>query len=139
MPKRTRPAGRSHAPRPAPDTRSPALRSAVTNGTRMFVDGDESSPWTRRFRDLVELHLDDLGPRDSLSEAQRSIVRHTTALEVQLEQIEAAMSRGEKVNLDLFQRSLNSLTRALKTLGIHRQAKSVTVTLADILREGDAA
>lgn len=47
------------------------LRSKVTNGRRVFaIGGDGNSVWTRRWKDLVEMHASDLGGADYLSEAQ---------------------------------------------------------------------
>ena len=77
---------RNVAPRPA------ALRSRVTNGRRVFaIGGDGNSAWTRRWKDLVEMHIGDLGGPDLLSEFQFSLVRRSSAIEVQCEQMEAAM------------------------------------------------
>jgi hypothetical protein len=46
--------------RNAIEQRSPAQRSAVSNGKRLFVEGDGRSPWSRRYYDLVALHVSDL-------------------------------------------------------------------------------
>jgi hypothetical protein len=47
------------APRPQ------TLKSKVTNGRRVFaIGGDGRGAWTRRWRDLVELHIADLGGSD---------------------------------------------------------------------------
>ena len=96
------------------------------------MDGDESSPWARRFRDLIELHLADLGSPDTLSEAQFSLCRRVAAMEVELERMEQRFEAGEKTSLDIYQRTSNSLTRILKTLGIERKAK--VLTLRDRMR-----
>ncbi len=74
----------------------------MTNGTKLFVDGAHEGPWARRFRDLVQLHEEDLGPHDSLSELQRSLCRRVATLEVELEQMEGKLSKGEDVDLELY-------------------------------------
>lgn len=110
-------------------------RSRVTNGRSLFADVkvDERGAWARRFVDLVELHSEDLGGADRLSEAQRSLVRRVASLEVELERLEGAMAVGESIDLDAYGRAANTVRRLLETLGIERKAKTVEVTLADIM------
>jgi hypothetical protein len=92
--------------------------SAVTSGRRLFaIDGDPLSPWSRRYRDLLAGHVSDLGGRDaSLSESQLSLIRRVSTVEVELEAMEARLSRGEDVDLDLYGRLLGHLRRAVETL-----------------------
>jgi hypothetical protein len=118
--------------------RSMRNRSAVTNGKRLFVDGDGRTPWARRWRDLVELHASDLGGIDLLSEAQLSLIKRASAIEVELEQVEGRMSLGELVDLDTFTRSAGHLRRILETLGIERRPHDVTPTLAQYLQAAHA-
>jgi hypothetical protein len=103
------------------------LRSKVTNGTKVFaIGGDGRGAWTRRWKDLNEAHVTDLGGPDGLSEAQLSLCRRCAALEVQLEQMEAKMSEGDiTVDMDLYGRLAGHLRRILETLGIERRAKPV--------------
>jgi hypothetical protein len=64
-----------------------SLRSKVTNGQRVFaIGGDGRGVWTRRWRDLYEEHVADLGGPDVLSEAERSICRRCAAIAVELPQ-----------------------------------------------------
>jgi hypothetical protein len=51
----------------------------VTNGTRAYVIGDGNSPWARRQRDLIALHLADLGGEERLSENRLSLLSSTVA------------------------------------------------------------
>jgi hypothetical protein len=51
----------SSASNPAANAKSPRLRSRVSNGKRTFVEGDGRSPWARRWRDLIEAHVADMG------------------------------------------------------------------------------
>lgn len=46
---------------------------------------------------------------------------------VALEEIEQKALLGERYSLDIYQRTSNSLTRVLKTLGIERKAKVLTI------------
>ena len=111
--------------RPVTDARPRRLRSAVTNGKRTFVDGDGNAAWTRRWRDLVTAHAHDLGGADALSEAQSSLVRRVATIEIELEQLEGRLSKGEAVDLDGYTRAASHLRRILETLGIARKMKTV--------------
>src|SRR5262249_1333219 len=101
-------------------------RSAVTNGRRLFVEGDGNSAWSRRYRDLVAGHGVDPGGSDVLSEAQISLIRRASTIELELEQLEGRLSRGEPVDLDVFTRSASHLRRIFETLGVERRAKDIT-------------
>jgi hypothetical protein len=109
----------------ATEARAPRQRSAVTNGKRAFVDGDGNAAWTRRWRDLVMAHARDLGGADALSEAQSSLVRRVATIEIELEQLEGKLSKGEAVDLDGYTRAASHLRRILETLGIARKMKTV--------------
>jgi len=100
-------------------------RSRVTSGKRKFVAGDGHSAWGRRYLDLVAGHVADLGGADLLSEAQHSLVKRASTLEVELEMMEGRLSKGEKVDLDLYGRSLNTLRRTLESIGLRRVAHTV--------------
>jgi hypothetical protein len=104
----------------------PRQRSAVTNNRRMFVEGDDRSAWSRRYRDLIFAHTSDLGGAAALSEAQRSLVRRAAGLECELEQMEGRLSQGMEVNLDAFGRAASHLRRLLEVLGVERKARDVT-------------
>lgn len=114
-------------------------RSAVSNGSRLFVEGDGNSAWSRRFRDLVGQHGDDLGGRDRLSESQRSLIRRAATIEVELEQREGELSRGVAVDLDAYARAAGHLRRLLESLGVERKARDATPTLAEYLASKKAA
>src|SRR5262245_1168505 len=110
----------------SPTRRRLRPRSAVTSGRQMFVQGDPNSAWSRRYYDLFTGHISDLGGKDACSEAQLSIARRCTTLECELERLEAALSRGEPVNLDEFGRAASHLRRLLETLGVERRPRDVT-------------
>src|SRR5688572_971457 len=80
-------------------------RSAVTNGRRVFVQGDGTSPWSRRYRDLILLHADDLGGLSVLSEAQHSLCKRAATLECELERLEGILSTGGEVDIEAYARS----------------------------------
>src|ERR1700694_1292357 len=70
------------------------IRSAVTNGTRAYVEGDGNGPWARRQRDLVALLADDAGGAEHISAAKLGLCHRTAALQTELEMLEGKMSLG---------------------------------------------
>lgn len=114
------------------------LRSATTNGNRAFVlGGDGRGAWVRRWRDLVDLHVGDLGGISACSEAQLSLCRRIATTEVELERLEARMSEGDdRVDLDVFNRLAGNLRRMFDSIGLERRARPVDgpLTLAAIER-----
>jgi hypothetical protein len=110
-------------------------RSKVTNGSHVLPGVDGRSTWARRFRDLMVLHLSDLGGEDQVSEAHKSIVRRTATLEVELERLELKFATADPAqpvdasDLDLYQRVSNTMRRHLETLGIERRTRDVTPSL----------
>jgi hypothetical protein len=105
----------------------------------LLIGGNPNSAWARRYRDLVAGHASDLGGRSELSEAELSLIRRAAALECELEAMEARMSAGDQVNLELFGRLTDRLGRTLQRVGLRRRPRDVTPTLADILAEEEAA
>jgi hypothetical protein len=122
------------------EERSPARakrpRSAVTSGRRQFVTGNPNSAWARRFHDLIQGHVSDLGGRSIMSEAQFALCKRAAGLECELEQMEGRMSQGEEISLDAYGRAASHLRRILETLGLQRRARDVGPTLGEILRRG---
>jgi hypothetical protein len=112
------------AARPASKRRT---RSRVTTGRKVFVEGDGNSRWARRYRDLIAAHCQDLGGVDLLSEAQRSLIRRASAIELELEQAEGKLSMGEAVDLDSFTRAASHLRRLFEVLGLERRARDLTL------------
>src|SRR5262249_7394326 len=107
-------------PMPEPATN----RSRITNGA--LIDGDGRSAWSRRMRDLIQLHLSDLGGVDAVSEAEKSIVRRVATLTVELERMESVFAEAGEASpdqLDLYQRVSNSMRRMLETIGLQRRTR----------------
>ena len=116
----------------------PQARARVTNGSELLPDVDGRSAWARRARDLIELHVADLGGSDAISEAERSIVRRAAVLATELERMEkdfALAGSASPASLDLYQRTANSLRRLLESVGLQRRAKDVTPSLHDYLKD----
>jgi len=116
--------------RSANTAQTPTNRSRVSNNARVLEGVDGRSTWARRYRDLLDAHVHDLGGPDNVSEAERSIIRRAAALTVELERMEAKFAqsgeRGPKADaIDLYQRTANSLRRLLESVGIKRRAKAI--------------
>jgi hypothetical protein len=98
--------------------------SQVTKGKQMFVElGDARSAWARRWADLILAHVNDLGGAEMLSETQISICRRVSAIECELEAMEARMSAGEVVDPDHYGRLAGRLCRLFELIGIKRLAR----------------
>ena len=109
-------------------------RSRISNGKALLHGVDGRSVWARRFRDLIDLHIQDGG--SDVSEAKRSIIRRASALEVELERLEAKFAlagEADAADLDLYQRASNTMRRHLESVGLERAARDVTPPLADYL------
>lgn len=108
--------------------RAPAQRSAVSNGARLFaLGGDGRGAWARRWADLVDAHISDMGGPSGLSEAQVALARRAATLAITVEQIEARLSEGDmSVDLDQLGRLIGHQRRVLETIGLRRAVKDVT-------------
>jgi hypothetical protein len=83
-------------------------------------------------RDLINLHLSDLGGDTNVSEAESSIIRRCATLTVELERLEVAFATAGEATadqLDLYQRSANSLRRLLEAVGIERRPRDIGPSL----------
>ena len=101
-------------------------RARISNGNSMFAERvDYRSIWARRFRDLVALHVDELGGPESLSECQRSMIRRVVTLEVEMERLECKFAKeggGSNRTLDRYMGMSNNLRRLFITLGLECKA-----------------
>jgi hypothetical protein len=119
--------------------KSRRVSSAVTSGRRLFVEGgDGNSAWARRYRDLVRAHEQDLSGGADLSVAQISLIRRVATIEIELEQREGMLSKGEPVDLDGYTRAASHLRRILESLGLERRQRDVSPTLEEIAAEIEA-
>jgi hypothetical protein len=107
-------------------TRAKRPRSAVTSGRKAFIAGDPNSAWARRFHDLIQGHVSDLGGRSNISEAKFALCKRAAGLECELEQMEGRLSQGDEINLDSYGRAASHLRRILESLGLERKARDVT-------------
>jgi hypothetical protein len=134
------------SPAKSPAKSPPAVnrwRSSVSNGKRLFADAmvDGRSAWARRLRDLMVLHINDLGGEEAVSAAERSIIRRVATVTTELELLEKRFALSRKGgasadDFDLYLRAANSLRRLLEAVhpGLKRVARDVT-TLSDYLNQ----
>jgi hypothetical protein len=103
-------------------------RSRITNGA-VLPDVDGRSTWVRRLKDLMTLHIVDLGGDDAISEAERSIVRRAAVLTTELERMEvrfATAGEATAAELGVYVTTANALRRLLETVGLERRSRDVT-------------
>lgn len=108
-------------------------RSAVTNGKRLFVEGDKNSAWTRRFKDVVSEICNDLGGPDLLSEAQRQLIRRAATISIECEKLEGLAVHGGEIDLDTYGMMTDRLGRCFQRLGLKRVARNITPDLRQYL------
>ncbi|MBF0678554.1 MAG: hypothetical protein IR164_06420 [Devosia sp.] len=103
-------------------------RSAVANGTRLFVEGlDGRSALARRYRDLLATFAADMG--GDPSEAQKQLIRRAASLSVWCEAVEVKLANGEDVEISQLTTATNSLRRILQDIGFERATKDVTPSI----------
>src|SRR5215510_4101302 len=74
-------------------------RSAVTNHKDLLPGLDGRSATARRFRDLVNAFIADMGGLERCSEIRLGLLRRLAATTVQAELLEARMVNGEVINI----------------------------------------
>jgi hypothetical protein len=114
-------------------------RSRISNGSAVLDNVDGRSSTARRYRDVLNELISDMG--GDPSGAQTAIARRAAALCVVCEQAEAEMVAGGVLNLAEFTTAANSLRRLLSDLGLERRAKDISPSLATYIahRSAEAA
>lgn len=112
----------------------PNERTRVTNGRNLLPGLDGRTYWARRVREVMALHISDLGDADACSEAEKSGVRRISVLAIEMEKLErrfatAAPDHISHPNLDMYQRGANTLRRLLDMTGLQRRSRDITSTL----------
>jgi len=124
--------------RPAPSGMKPVYadtaRTRVTNGRDLLPGVDGRTYWARRMRDIMALHVSDLGGVEACSEAEKSVVRRIAALTIELERLEQRFAAApadhiSHADLDLYSRMSNTLRRLLDMTGLQRRSRDITPTL----------
>ena len=103
-------------------------RSALTNGNRLFVlegNADGRSATYRRFKDVLEQILADLGGPDILSEGQRQLCRRAATLSIMAESMECDAVGNKPFDVELYGQLTDRLGRCLARLNLKRVARPV--------------
>jgi hypothetical protein len=114
--------------------RKSKARSRVSNGGDILPDVDGRSVVARRYRDIA---LAILAEQEPCTETRQQLIRRFAASAVLAEQLEAALARGEQIDIQQHALLCSTLTRLAGRIGVDRRAiKDVTPSLAEILAEG---
>jgi len=111
--------------RPKKPTALDPRKSTPTADHAVRIDGRFLLPRVAKQR-YAEICAD-LGGYDTLSHAQRSIIRRAINLEMWIESVEAQLQRGKQINdlVGLLAQSINTLLGIYRTLGIRRQPRDI--------------
>jgi hypothetical protein len=104
-------------------------RSRLSNGHALPRNVDHRSAWARRFRDLLQIHLSDLGGVDNASASEQAIARRACTLILSLEMMEmkfAMAGEASPADLEIYQRCASSMRRLLEAVGLQRRSRDVT-------------
>ena len=108
-------------------------RSAVTNHKDLLPGLDGRSATARRFRDLVNAFVADMGGLDRCSQIKLGLVRRLAATTVQAEMLEARMVNGEAIDIATLCTLASTTVRLSQRLGLERRARNVTTSLGQYL------
>ena len=114
-------------------------RSAVTNHKDLLPGLDGRSATARRFRDLVNAFVADMGGLDRCSEIKLGLLRRLAAATVQAELLEARMVNGEQIDIGQLCTLASTTVRIASRLGLERRTKPVLPTVKDYLEHVEAA
>ena len=87
-------------------------------------------------RDLISLHVSDLGGPEACSQAELSIVRRAALLTLELEVLEGKFEiegSASLKQLETYQRVAGSLRRLLESVGFQRRSRDITPTLSEYI------
>ena len=122
---------------PAIAPAKPNFSTRQGNGSALLPGVDGRSTMARRYRELVGSMSDDLG--GDLPAAKQAIVNRAATLIAWAEQAEAEFAKTGAMDVQTFTTATNALRRLLADIGLERQAKDVTPTLAEYLAKREAS
>ena len=94
---------------------------------------DGRSATARRFRDLVNAFVADMGGLDRCSEVRLGLVRCLAATTVQAEMLEARMVNGDAIDIATLCTLASTTVRLSQRLGLERRARNVTPSVGEYL------
>ena len=111
-----------------------AARSAVTNHAGLLPGLDGRTAPARRFRDLVNAFVADMGGLDRCSEVRGSgLVRRLAVTTVQAEMLEARMVNGDAIDIATLCTLASTTVRLSQRLGLERRACNIKPSLNQYL------
>jgi len=102
-------------------SRPSTTRSRITNGSRLLRGIDGRSASARRFRDLVDSFVSELGGIDKVGESEKATIRQAASLTLRCESLQADLVNGLPVDDEQMVRLANVASRLLGKLGIRRR------------------
>jgi hypothetical protein len=88
----------------------------VSNGRLLSKAVDMRSAAGRRFRHLVQSHIEDLGGAEHLTEADLGLIKQSVALQLQAERMQEDIVNGRAIDPDQLIRVSSTSKRMLETI-----------------------
>jgi len=95
----------------------------AADGRSRAAKPDGRSALARRFRRLCQDFAADLGGEDSLTAAERALIRQAASMVMQAEEAQADLLSGRTVDADAMVRLSNASARLLSALGVQRRKR----------------
>lgn len=109
------------------------LKGRLTSKALFAVGADGRSAWGRRYRDLTNSIVADLGGLDKVSEVKLGLARRMAALTIEAEKLECALAAGKRCDLDLLARLSGHMRRIADQIGLEKvQRVEAPPTIAEI-------
>ena len=105
----------------------------MTNHKDLLPGLDGRTATARRFRDLVNAFVADMGGLDHCSEVRLGLVRRLAATTVQAEMLEARMVNGDAIDIATLCTLASTTVRLSQRLGLERRARNVTPSVGQYL------
>jgi hypothetical protein len=112
-------------------------RSRVGNGSAVLPGVDGRSAVVRRYREILNQLISDMG--GDPSEAQSLIARRAATIAVWCEETESTLANGGAIDISEFTTATNALRRLLSDIGLDRRARDVSPTIQEIIARHAAA
>jgi hypothetical protein len=100
-------------------------RSRISNGKDLLPDVDGRSTVARRYRDIASQIAIDQGGLEHCSESRLQLIRRFSACAVLAEQMEAALARGQEIDISEHALLCSTMTRIASRIGIDRIPKPI--------------
>jgi hypothetical protein len=123
----------TNSPRKRAPNRAVYGKTKISNGSEVLPNVDGRSLVARRYGEILSALLIDQGDAGKISEARLQYIRRFAAAAVLAEQIEAALARGETIDIGDHALLCSTMVRVGNKIGLDRISKDVTPTVRDYL------